>query len=151
MVMSDGDLMPFNLNGLANQPQSQPGKVINPADFFLAGDVRANEHSGAFAEMTSNLDFQARLASAYSAPDDVDAWVGGLVEDHVNGGQFGETFFAIIKDQFTRTRDGDRFWYESYLDAATIATVQQQTLGAIIKRNTPIGSEMQDDVFHVSP
>lgn len=57
--------------------------------------------------MTSNLDFQARLASAYSSPDDVDVWVGALVEDHVNGGQVGETFAAIFKDQFQRTRDGD--------------------------------------------
>ncbi len=103
-----------------------------------------------FAEMTSNLDFQARLASAYTSPDDVDVWVGGLTEDHVNGGQVGETFFTIIKDQFERLRDGDRFWYESYLDADTLATVQQQSLGAIIKRNTIISREMQDEVFHVN-
>ncbi len=102
-----------------------------------------------FAEMTSNADAQLRLESAYDSPDNVDIWVGGLVEDHVNGGQMGETFFAIIKDQFERTRDGDRFWYESYLDSATLATVQAQTLGAIIKRNAVIGHEMQDDVFHV--
>ncbi|MGI8891565.1 MAG: peroxidase family protein [Chthoniobacterales bacterium] len=340
LATSDGDLLPFNVNGLANQPQSQPGKVINPADFFLGGDVRANENTGltalqtvfmrehnywagviatenpgldgegiyqrakaivnaetqmityrdflpillgpnplapyagynpavdprvaleftsaafrvghtflppvvkrlnsrnrdrpgdialnstlfetslfintgvepflrghanqvpqqvdayiidavrnfvflrsqgfdlaslniqrgrdhglgsynqvrigyglapkaTFAEMTSNLDFQARLAAAYDSPDDVDLWVGGLCEDHVNGGQVGETFSTILKDQFERLRDGDRFWYEDYLDAATLATVQEQTLASIIKRNTSIGSEMQDDVFHM--
>jgi len=102
-----------------------------------------------FSEMTSNLDFQARLASAYGSPDEVDLWVGCLAEDHVNGGLVGETMFAIFKDQFERTRDGDRFWYESYLDADTLALVQEQTLGAIIKRNTTISSEMQDEVFHV--
>ena len=102
-----------------------------------------------FAEVTSNLDFQSRLASAYSSPDDMDLWVGCLAEDHVNGGLVGETMFAIFKDQFERTRDGDRFWYESYLDATTLALVQQQTLGAMIKRDTIIGSEMQDEVFHV--
>ncbi|MEO5753639.1 MAG: peroxidase family protein, partial [Chthoniobacterales bacterium] len=46
LATSDGNLMPFNVNGLANQPQSQPGKIINPADFFLGGDVRANENTG---------------------------------------------------------------------------------------------------------
>jgi hypothetical protein len=102
-----------------------------------------------FAEVTSNLDFQSRLASAYSSPDDMDLWVGCLAEDHVNGGLVGETMFTIFKDQFERTRDGDRFWYESYLDAATLALVRQQTLGAMIKRNTTIASEMQDEVFHV--
>ncbi len=102
-----------------------------------------------FAEVTSNLDFQSRLAGAYSSPDDMDLWVGCLAEDHVNGGMVGETMFAIFKDQFERTRDGDRFWYETYLDAATLALVQQQTLGAMIKRNTSIAGEMQDEVFHV--
>ena len=102
-----------------------------------------------FAEVTSNLDFQSRLASAYSSPDDMDLWVGCLAEDHVNGGLVGETMWTIFKDQFQRTRDGDRFWYESYLDATTLALVQQQTLGAMIKRDTIIGSEMQDEVFHV--
>ncbi|MDQ3415091.1 MAG: peroxidase, partial [Verrucomicrobiota bacterium] len=102
-----------------------------------------------FAEVTSNPDSQSRLASAYSSPDDMDLWVGCLAEDHVNGGLVGETMFAIFKDQFERSRDGDRFWYESYLDAATLALVQQQTLGAMIKNNTSIASEMQDEVFHV--
>ena len=104
-----------------------------------------------FAEVTSNLDFQSRLASAYSSPDDMDLWVGCLAEDHVNGGLVGETMWTIFKDQFERTRDGDRFWYESYLDPTTLALVQQQTLGAMIKRDTIIGSEMQDEVFHVPP
>ncbi|MEO6970690.1 MAG: peroxidase family protein, partial [Chthoniobacterales bacterium] len=104
-----------------------------------------------FAEVTSNPDFQSRLASAYSSPDDMDLWVGCLAEDHVNGGLVGETMWTIFKDQFERTRDGDRFWYESYLDPTTLAIVQQQTLGAIIKRDTSIGSEMQDEVFHVPP
>jgi peroxidase len=79
----------------------------------------------------------------------IDLWVGCLAEDHVNGGLVGETMFAIFKDQFERTRDGDRFWYESYPDPTTLALVQQQTVGAMIKRNTTIGSEMQDEVFHV--
>ncbi len=106
------------------------------------------EPKATFADVTSNLEFQARLAAAYTSPDDMDLWVAGLCEDHVNGGQVGETFAAIFKDQFERTRDGDRFWYESYLDADTLALVQQQTLSGIIKRNTTI-TNIQDDAFHV--
>lgn len=71
------------------------------------------------------------------------------MEDHVNGGKVGETFWTILKDRFERTRDGDRFWYESYLDAANLAMVQAQTLSGIIKRDSTIGNELQDDVFHV--
>jgi peroxidase len=102
-----------------------------------------------FAEMTSDMTVQTLLSQAYTSPDDLDVFIGGLVEDHVNGGQVGELFWTIIKEQFQRSRDGDRFWYESYLDATTLATVQAQTLGAIIKRNCFIGSEMQDEVFHI--
>ena len=178
-LVTSGGPEPF-LRGLAKQiPQQVDAYVIDAVRNFLIGGVRAqgfdlpslNIQRGrdhglgsynqvrvgyglapktTFAEMTSNLDFQARLASAYNSPDDVDLWVGGLCEDHINGGQVGETFHTIIKDQFERLRDGDRFWYESYLDPATLATVQQQTLGAIIKRNTVIGREMQDEVFHVN-
>ena len=102
-----------------------------------------------FADVTSNIDFQTRLAAAFTSPDDMDLWVGGLCEDHINGGLVGETFFTILKEQFERTRDGDRFWYESYLDPATLATVQAQTLSIIVKRNTTITDELQDDAFHV--
>ena len=104
-----------------------------------------------FADMTPDPDLQAKLASAYSSPDDVDAWVGGLTEPHLDGAQVGEMFFTIIKDQFQRLRDGDRFWYESYLDSATLATVQAQTLSIIIRRNTTITTELQDDAFQVPP
>jgi peroxidase len=102
-----------------------------------------------FADMTPDPDLQAKLMSAYSSPDDVDFWVGGLVEPHVPGAQVGETFFTILRDQFQRTRDGDRFWYEAYLDPVTLAIVQQQTLTTIIQRNTRIRNELQADVFHV--
>ena len=104
-----------------------------------------------FADMTPDPALQAKLASAYSSPDDVDAWVGCLTEPHLAGALVGETFFTIIKDEFTRLRDGDRFWYESYLDPATLATVQAQTLSIIIRRNTIITTELQDDAFQVPP
>ncbi|XP_068083975.1 dual oxidase 1-like [Anabrus simplex] len=42
--------------------------------------------------------------------DDVDVWVGGLLETKDGP---GELFTAIIKDQFQRIRDGDRFWYNN--------------------------------------
>ncbi len=167
------------LRGLANQvPQQVDPYMVDGMRNFQIGGIRAagfdlaalniqrgRDHGlpsynqtridyglapkATFAEMTSNLEIQSRLASAYTSPDDVDLWVGGLSEDHVNGGQVGELFAAILKDQFLRSRDGDRFWYESYLDATTLATVQAQTLSIIIKRNTTITREIGDDAFRV--
>jgi len=168
------------IRGLARQiPQEVDGYIINnvrsfqiggnrPTGFDLAAlNIQRGRDNGlpsynqvridyglapraTFAEVTSNIEFQTRLAAAYSSPDNMDLWVGGICEDHVNGGLVGETFFTILKEQFERTRDGDRFWYEGYLDAPTLATVQAETLSSIIKRSLPfINREMQDDAFHV--
>jgi hypothetical protein len=167
------------LRGLARQiPQEVDGYIINGVRNFQIGGVRASGFDLAalniqrgrdnglpgynqvridygltpkatFADVTSNIEFQTRLAAAYTSPDDMDLWVGSLCEDHFNGGLVGETFFTILKEQFERTRDGDRFWYESYLDPTTLATVQAQTLSIIIKRNAAITTELQDDAFHV--
>lgn len=43
--------------------------------------------------------------------EDIDVWVGGLLETTTNGP--GELFSTIIEDQFRRIRDGDRFWFEN--------------------------------------
>ena len=42
----------------------------------------------------------------------IDLWVGGIAEKHLNGALVGETFHKILVDQFTRLRDGDRFFYK---------------------------------------
>ena len=46
-----------------------------------------------------------------SSIDRLDAYVGGMLEADGNGP--GELFTAIIKDQFERLRDSDRFWFEN--------------------------------------
>jgi hypothetical protein len=102
-----------------------------------------------FADINPDADIQAALAAAYATPDDVDVWVGGLSEPHRSGAVVGETFFEILKDQFERARDGDRFWYQSYLPQAFVFLVEESTLSRIIRRNTRIGRELQADVFRV--
>lgn len=46
-----------------------------------------------------------------TVPDDVDLFVGGLIETTFDGP--GPLFTAITLDQFLRIRNGDRFWYEN--------------------------------------
>jgi len=47
------------------------------------------------------------LESIYNDIDDVELFIGGSCEDPVAGAVLGETFLAIVKDQFLRLRDGD--------------------------------------------
>ena len=66
-------------------------------------------------------------------------WGGALV---------GGTFFAILVDQFTRLRDGDRFWYQNgQFTTAQLAEIEDTTLADVIRRNTKINNEIQDNVF----
>ncbi len=103
-----------------------------------------------FAEVSTDPDTQARLASVYVDVDDIDLWVGVLAEDPVNGGHVGELAFHVIKRQFEALRDGDRYWYRIRLSPAEIADVENTTLADIIRRNTSISTEISDDVFHVN-
>jgi dual oxidase len=51
------------------------------------------------------------LAGVYANRlDNVDLYIGGMLESRDGP---GELFRAIIKEQFTRIRDADRFWFEN--------------------------------------
>lgn len=167
------------LRGLARQPaQEIDPHIVDPVRNFLFGPPgaggfdlaslnlqRGREHglpgynqvrvdfglppASSFADVNPDPAVEAALAAVYATVDDVDVWVGGLSEPHVAGAVVGETFFAILKDQFERARDGDRFWYQSYLPQPFRALVEQSTLSRIIRRNTAIGGELQADAFRV--
>ena len=47
-------------------------------------------------------------------------------------------------------RDGDRFWYSLQLNSQERELVESLRLADIIRLNTTIGGEINDDVFHVS-
>lgn len=102
-----------------------------------------------FSEISSDTEIQDRLSSAYGSVDNIDLWVGGLVEDLIPGSHLGELFTTILNMQFEFLRDGDRFWHELVLNDDELLEVQNTRLSDIIRRNTTIGSEIQDDVFHV--
>jgi hypothetical protein len=104
---------------------------------------------GSLSSISSDPVVRQRLMDTYETADDVDAWVGGLAEDHVSNGLVGPLVAAVLKDQFVRVRDGDRFYYEAYLPPSAIDWVKRQRLSDIIRRNTSIGGEIGDDVFKV--
>uniref|UniRef100_A0A915K5P0 Peroxidase n=1 Tax=Romanomermis culicivorax TaxID=13658 RepID=A0A915K5P0_ROMCU len=66
-----------------------------------------------FSNEISDLETRKKMEELYKNPDDVDSYVGLLLEDAHPGGLVGPTTRCIIIDQFKRIRDGDRFWYQN--------------------------------------
>ena len=64
-----------------------------------------------WTELLSDIDdpeARSKLRRLYGHPDNVDVWVGGLLETSEEGGRVGPLVRCLIVDQFRRTRDGDR-------------------------------------------
>ncbi len=102
-----------------------------------------------FNQISSDGEIRTRLAAAYYHVDDVDLWVGGLAEDPLPDAMVGQLIRTVLVHQFTRLRDGDRFWYQRALGPQDRALMENSRLADIIRRNTSIGGEIPDDVFHV--
>jgi hypothetical protein len=100
-----------------------------------------------FAQITSNVTVQQELQQVYGNVNNIDAFVGALAEDHAPGADVGPLTRAVLVNQFTRLRDGDRFFYLNQLSATDVQTLQANTsLAKIIERNTAI-SNLQANVF----
>ena len=124
----------------------QRGRDHGLADYNTVRAAYGLPRLTSFSQVTADAGLQAALAQAYGSVDRIDLWVGGLAEPHLPGSSLGATFTRIIVDQFTRLRDGDRFWYENSLPAAKIGDIQGVSLATIIRRNTTL-TNVQPDVF----
>lgn len=119
-------------------------------DYNTAREAMGLSPQSGFTGISGDPAIQERLRAAYNdSIADVDAWIGGLAEDHLPGALVGELIHAVLVRQFTALRDGDRFWYERTLSKGDQQLVNNSRLSDIIRRNTGIADEIQDDVFHV--
>lgn len=58
-----------------------------------------------------NPGLEQSISAAYeNRLDNIDAYVGGMLE---SDGKPGELFQTVIMEQFIRLRDADRFWFEN--------------------------------------
>lgn len=116
--------------GLPSYNDARRGLGLQPVTSFLTTDTELG--------ITSDPEVAARFASIYDSVEDVDYWIGGISEDPVNGGLVGELFNKVLTDQFTRLRDGDRFFYLNHLDELQVLDpdLETTTLADIIQDNT---------------
>lgn len=64
-----------------------------------------------FAGITSDPSSQEKLRQAYGSVDNVEAWIGLMIEDKNRGVGVGRTLEKLLKTEFGRLRDGDQFFY----------------------------------------
>ena len=178
-LLSDGGSIDPILRGLAYQPhQALDVFTVDPLRNFLFGApgaggldlVSLNLQRGRdkglpsyndareamglpraqdWSDITSDAYVADRLADAYFDVDDIDMWTGGLAEDPYKHSQLGQLFTLIVAEQFAALRDCDRFWWETDLTAEEKYWVEGVRLSDIIRANTGIGDELQDNAFYV--
>lgn len=126
----------------------QRGRDHELASFNDAREALGLSRITSFDDPIWKGDFGAKMAQVYDSPDDVDLWVGGLAEKESGDSSVGETFSLILKDQYERLRDGDRFWYENpgQFSRRELREINNTSLADIIRRNTDI-KNIQDDVL----
>lgn len=97
----------------------------------------------------SDPDIRNKLEELYGSVDNIDVWVGGILEDQIDGGKVGPLFQCLLIEQFKRLRDGDRFWYENTMifNEYQIEQIKQVSLARILCDNGDNIDTIGEDVF----
>ena len=112
-----------------------------------------------FADITNDEVLQKKLQEAYEDNLSlIDPWLGGLAETDTKNDSIGPLFLAVLKDQFERSRDGDRFWYEhdpQFVQELTetnetLASFKRRRLSDVIRDNSTIRF-LHGNVFYAGP
>lgn len=61
-----------------------------------------------FKEVASDSRIAEKIFKVYKQPDNIDVWLGGLVEKLLPGSRTGPLFSCLIGRQMKALRDGDR-------------------------------------------
>ncbi|XP_076805878.1 peroxidasin homolog isoform X2 [Clavelina lepadiformis] len=100
-----------------------------------------------------NPQVREKLREIYKTPKNIDPFVGMIVEDIMPGSRVGPTLACLLTEQFKRTRDGDRLWYENpgVFSPAQLTAIKQTSLARIICDNTDSIRTVPRDVFLNQP
>uniref|UniRef100_A0A1I8ATH9 ShKT domain-containing protein n=1 Tax=Steinernema glaseri TaxID=37863 RepID=A0A1I8ATH9_9BILA len=83
-------------------------------------------------------------------PENIDLYVGGVVEKP-EFGVVGPTFSCIIADQFVRSRDGDRFYFENpgVFTPEQVESLKKESLASVLCQTAEKMTAMVPDAFQV--
>lgn len=136
----------FALNVQRGRDHGLPSYLSVSRQLGLDGGCRA------FACLPFEAEARAALAGLYAAADDIDLFVGGLLEAHVDGGSVGPVFAELIHRQMHALCVGDRLWYSRRLeriDRGHEAAAEHMGLAAIIARH--VESPLPSPFVHAGP
>lgn len=70
----------------------------------------------------------------YKSPNDIDIFAAGMAEHHSGRKMLGPTFQCILRKQFERLRDGDRFFYDArgVFTTAQRAQIRRMTFSEVL-------------------
>jgi hypothetical protein len=157
-------LMVDELRNLLFGPPGSPGLDLAALDIQRGRDHGIPDYNAvravyglapvmSYSEITSEPAMITALTDLYGPDnimanvDNIDLWVGGLLEEPADGSMLGELFSTIIGLQFQIIRDGDRLYFENRgLSQDQLDIIEDSYLSDVIMRNTKISS-MQDNVF----
>nr|NP_523891.2 peroxidasin, isoform A [Drosophila melanogaster]NP_995975.1 peroxidasin, isoform E [Drosophila melanogaster]NP_995976.1 peroxidasin, isoform D [Drosophila melanogaster]NP_995977.1 peroxidasin, isoform C [Drosophila melanogaster]Q9VZZ4.1 RecName: Full=Peroxidasin; Flags: Precursor [Drosophila melanogaster]AOQ10577.1 Pxn-RA [synthetic construct]AAF47668.1 peroxidasin, isoform A [Drosophila melanogaster]AAS64946.1 peroxidasin, isoform C [Drosophila melanogaster]AAS64947.1 peroxidasin, isofo len=82
----------------------------------------------------SSAEIRQKMKELYGHPDNVDVWLGGILEDQVEGGKVGPLFQCLLVEQFRRLRDGDRLYYENpgVFSPEQLTQIKQANFGRVL-------------------
>merc|ERR1712142_888083 len=98
-------------------------------------------------------DIVTKLEELYGNPENIDMWVGGMLEQSIPGAVVGPTFSCILIEGFQHLRDGDRFWYErpQVMNRAQRDEIKKTSLARVICDNADDIDEIPEDAFRAVP
>lgn len=123
-------------------------------DFGIPGYLSFVKHcSGSSSNQNQliHLEDKAVLENIYSSPEDVDLLIGGILEKASKGSAIGPTFGCLLKQQLSKLRNSDRFWYEndlppSSLTSNQLSAIRRTSLAGLLCANSKI-SRVQPMAF----
>lgn len=94
---------------------------------------------------------RSKLHQLYGHPSNIDIFVGGILEDQIDGARVGPLFRCLLIEQFRRLRDGDRLWYENpaTFRPEQLDQIKSSSLASVLCNSGDNITQITDNVFHL--
>ncbi len=114
----------------------QRGRDHNIASYNDMREAMGYKRIDSFDDPVFQDGVGAKLAAVYDSPGDMDLWIGGLAENAYGNSMLGQTFTAIVDEQFSRTAAADPNFYARTTSRRELHNLQHLSLSDIIRANS---------------